>query len=222
MSSKRESNKARVPRPSNAFILFRKSKNDDPQYKDMRFEEKSKALGLAWKSLPACEKAVWRERSRAVAAEHKLRHPNYVFKPARGLNKKKEGKAENENLLLLSPGVEEDGGASQTLMTHSSLRTAAASQQHDSEHLSPSAITDIINAAQILYFNQGNSPESNCGSNVYNPLGINHLENILGDFMVRKCITFYHFLRQLMLYLWLHCNVGPAFQLSWVPPNEFI
>lgn len=77
-----------VPRPANAFIIFRAEyshrhaqthKNDPPTAE----KTLSKRAAEAWKKLTASEKEPYKKRSEQERLEHARRYPNYRYKPRR-------------------------------------------------------------------------------------------------------------------------------------------
>ncbi|TDL25438.1 hypothetical protein BD410DRAFT_801461 [Rickenella mellea] len=73
-----------IPRPPNAFILFRSSFIKS-QHVSSEIEGNhgtlSKIVGLLWHNLPYEERQVWQAKARRALAEHKRRWPDYSFKP---------------------------------------------------------------------------------------------------------------------------------------------
>lgn len=73
-----------IPRPSNAFILFRsaiiKSQRVSAEV-ETNHSTLSKIIGLMWKNLPNEERQIWHARARIELDDHKRRHPLYAFKP---------------------------------------------------------------------------------------------------------------------------------------------
>lgn len=75
----------RIRRPPNAFILFRthsfqERKNETGMMKQSML---SKIIGEEWRQLSENEKAVWMQKAEKAKEEHRLRYPDYVFRPAR-------------------------------------------------------------------------------------------------------------------------------------------
>ncbi|CAG8433784.1 11366_t:CDS:1 [Diversispora eburnea] len=69
--------KRKIPRPQNAFILFRK--NIHKEFKDfLTFEEISKLASHQWKS---ADKYFWNELSRISKSIHSLKNPGYIYNP---------------------------------------------------------------------------------------------------------------------------------------------
>jgi hypothetical protein len=73
-----------IPRPPNAFILFR-SASIKSQHVSSEVETNhstlSKIIGLTWKNLPNEERQIWHARAKLALDEHKRKFPSYAFKP---------------------------------------------------------------------------------------------------------------------------------------------
>lgn len=77
--------KKRVPRPPNAFMLFRSwlIKNKKvPVEVEKRQQNLSRIAGRCWNMLHEQEKAQWRNQAALVLKAHKNKHPDYKFTPA--------------------------------------------------------------------------------------------------------------------------------------------
>lgn len=85
-----------IPRPPNAFILFRssfiKSQHVSTEV-ETNHSTLSKIIGLTWQNLPDDERRVWHAKAKAALDEHKRKFPQYAFKPLhskiRGPDKRK-------------------------------------------------------------------------------------------------------------------------------------
>lgn len=90
---KRASDPDYIPRPPNAFILFRNeyarnhaqvqnanpgSRLPDPNAKSLNL---SRRAGDAWKILPEEQKKLYQKLARFEKREHERRHPNYKYQP---------------------------------------------------------------------------------------------------------------------------------------------
>ncbi|KAF8352033.1 hypothetical protein F5887DRAFT_1068407 [Amanita rubescens] len=80
-----------IPRPPNAFILFRSSFIRS-QHVSAEVETDhstlSKIIGLTWQNLPEKERQVWHEKARVAKEEHRRKFPGYTFRPnAKGKSK---------------------------------------------------------------------------------------------------------------------------------------
>jgi hypothetical protein len=82
-----------IPRPPNAFILFRSSFiRSQHVSSDVETDHStlSKIIGLTWQNLPEKERQVWHEKARIAKEEHRRKFPGYTFRP--NVKGKKAGK----------------------------------------------------------------------------------------------------------------------------------
>ncbi|KAF5373192.1 hypothetical protein D9757_010558 [Collybiopsis confluens] len=99
-----------IPRPPNAFILFRsafiKSRKISSEIEG-NHSTLSKIIGRVWRNLPPSERAEWEARARIAQADHRLRYPDWRFSPAGadGRGKRGRGRGRGRN-----KGGGEDGG----------------------------------------------------------------------------------------------------------------
>jgi hypothetical protein len=84
-----------IPRPPNAFILFRssfiRSQHVSPGV-ETDHSTLSKIIGLTWQNLPEKERQVWHEKARIAKEEHRRRFPGYTFRPNAKAKSGKGGK----------------------------------------------------------------------------------------------------------------------------------
>ncbi|KAJ6525960.1 high mobility group box domain-containing protein [Mycena capillaripes] len=76
-----------IPRPPNAFILFRSSfirSQNVPEKVEGNHRHLSKIIGKYWHALPPSERARWEDKARAAQAEHRRRYPDWRFRPGNG------------------------------------------------------------------------------------------------------------------------------------------
>ncbi|KAF9555082.1 hypothetical protein CPC08DRAFT_598739, partial [Agrocybe pediades] len=81
-SKKRPEN--HIPRPPNAFILFRSSfiKSQQVSNKiETSHSTLSKIIGLTWQSLSKEDRKVWHAKAKEALDEHKRKFPEYSFRP---------------------------------------------------------------------------------------------------------------------------------------------
>ncbi|KAF8063272.1 hypothetical protein FPV67DRAFT_235120 [Lyophyllum atratum] len=79
-----------IPRPPNAFILFRSSfikGQHVPTEVETNHSTLSKIIGLTWKNLPEDERLFWHSKAKAALEEHKRKFPQYAFRPTQSRNK---------------------------------------------------------------------------------------------------------------------------------------
>ncbi|KAF9488210.1 hypothetical protein BDN71DRAFT_1513266 [Pleurotus eryngii] len=92
-----------IPRPPNAFILFRssfiKSQHVSTEV-ETNHSTLSKIIGLTWQNLPDEERQVWHAKAKAALDEHKRKFPQYTFKP---LHSKSKGGSEKRKLREVGP-----------------------------------------------------------------------------------------------------------------------
>lgn len=84
-SHSRKASANHIPRPRNAFILFRSSAvstNMIPSALGLVDHKNiSKVIGEIWRGLGAQERGVWERMAEVEKAEHARRYPGYVYKP---------------------------------------------------------------------------------------------------------------------------------------------
>lgn len=92
-----------IPRPPNAFILFRssfiKSQHVSTEV-ETNHSTLSKIIGLTWQNLSEKERQVWHNKAKAALEEHKRRFPQYAFKPSQS---KKGGTVEKRKVREVEP-----------------------------------------------------------------------------------------------------------------------
>ncbi|KAJ6524673.1 hypothetical protein DFH09DRAFT_1418279 [Mycena vulgaris] len=77
---------AHIPRPPNAFILFRSSfirARAVPARVETSHSTLSAIAGLTWAALPPADRGLWHAKAREVREEHQERFPGYAFRPRR-------------------------------------------------------------------------------------------------------------------------------------------
>lgn len=92
-----------IPRPPNAFILFRSSfiKGHHVSTEvETNHSTLSKIIGLTWKNLPNDERLFWHAKAKAALDEHKRKFPQYAFRPTQG---KSKGAAEKRKVREVGP-----------------------------------------------------------------------------------------------------------------------
>ncbi|KAF7316555.1 HMG box domain-containing protein [Mycena indigotica] len=73
-----------IPRPPNAFMLFRADfvrQKHVPGTIETNHGSLSKIIGNCWRALPLHEKHMWEVKAKHAKAEHKLKYPDYKFRP---------------------------------------------------------------------------------------------------------------------------------------------
>ncbi|KAJ7368242.1 hypothetical protein DFH08DRAFT_947178 [Mycena albidolilacea] len=95
----------RIPRPPNAFILYRSDllkSGKIPENMERRQQNLSRVAGECWNLLKPHEKQVWQELAAERAAIHQLEYPNYHFKPSprgKGKTKPRPTNANSDDLI---------------------------------------------------------------------------------------------------------------------------
>lgn len=79
-----------IPRPPNAFILFRssfiKSQHVSTEV-ETNHSTLSKIIGITWQSLPEQERQIWHQKAKEALEEHKRKFPKYAFRPVQTKSK---------------------------------------------------------------------------------------------------------------------------------------
>lgn len=92
-----------IPRPPNAFILFRssfiKSQHVSTEV-ETNHSTLSKIIGLTWQNLPDDERKVWHAKAKVALDEHKRKFPQYAFRP---LHTKAKGGTEKRKVREVGP-----------------------------------------------------------------------------------------------------------------------
>ncbi|KAF9522781.1 high mobility group box domain-containing protein, partial [Crepidotus variabilis] len=73
-----------IPRPPNAFMLFRADfvkQRHVPGSIETNHGSLSKIIGNCWRQLPLDEKHYWEQRAKEEKQQHKIKHPDYRFRP---------------------------------------------------------------------------------------------------------------------------------------------
>ncbi|KAJ3996995.1 hypothetical protein F5050DRAFT_1497978 [Lentinula boryana] len=87
-----------IPRPPNAFILFRssfiKSQHVSTEV-ETNHSTLSKIIGLTWQNLPEDERQVWHSKAKAALDDHRRKFPQYAFRP---LHSKAKGGSEKRKV----------------------------------------------------------------------------------------------------------------------------
>lgn len=82
-----------IPRPPNAFILFRssfiKSQHVTSEV-ETNHSTLSKIIGMTWQNLPNGERQAWHMKAKEAQEEHKRRWPQYSFRPVTNKAQKKK------------------------------------------------------------------------------------------------------------------------------------
>jgi hypothetical protein len=92
-----------IPRPPNAFILFRssfiKSRHVSTEV-ETNHSTLSKIIGLTWQNMPHEERQFWHSKAKIAQAEHKRKFPDYAFRPS---HVKAKGATEKRKVREVGP-----------------------------------------------------------------------------------------------------------------------
>ncbi|KAH8813545.1 high mobility group box domain-containing protein [Flagelloscypha sp. PMI_526] len=114
----------KVPRPPNAFFLFRKHFCNERKAQNIYSTDGthiSKLAGEAWSALSDMERAPWFEKQEVVREKHMKKYPNYTFAPIHDPTKRKARKAMKPSRVGSQSGV---AGGSKDLDEPSSSSTS--------------------------------------------------------------------------------------------------
>ncbi|KIM46244.1 hypothetical protein M413DRAFT_24002 [Hebeloma cylindrosporum] len=95
----------RIPRPPNAFMLFRSDflkRGVIPDHIERRQQTLSRVAGQVWNLMPKEEQQTWFDRAAQVLNEHRQKNPDYKFTPAPRNSRRGKSKLCDD-----SPGVSE-------------------------------------------------------------------------------------------------------------------
>ncbi|KAG6841648.1 hypothetical protein C0991_008633 [Blastosporella zonata] len=88
-------NASYIPRPPNAFILFRSSFIREQKVTNKvegNHSNLSKIIGMYWKTLPQSQRAEWEAKAAQALLEHRRRYPDWRFRPGSNGNGNGNGK----------------------------------------------------------------------------------------------------------------------------------
>ncbi|KAH0826795.1 hypothetical protein J3R83DRAFT_5218 [Lanmaoa asiatica] len=92
-----------IPRPPNAFILFRssfiKSQHVSTEI-ETNHSTLSKIIGLTWQNMPHDERQVWHTKAKKALEEHRKKWPQYAFRPSHA---KAKGGTEKRKVREVEP-----------------------------------------------------------------------------------------------------------------------
>jgi hypothetical protein len=93
-----------IPRPPNAFILFRSSFIKSQHVStgvETNHSTLSKIIGITWQSLPDQERQIWHQKAKEALEEHKRKFPKYAFRPVQ--TKAKGASSEKRKVREVEP-----------------------------------------------------------------------------------------------------------------------
>ncbi|KAK1223220.1 hypothetical protein PQX77_013919 [Marasmius sp. AFHP31] len=91
-----------IPRPPNAFMLFRQhyvklQHTPGTTFHDgLQEQSLSKAIGVVWRELPPAEKAEWSKKAMIEKEIHKKNYPDYRYKPVHKKRKRGDDPSQEE------------------------------------------------------------------------------------------------------------------------------
>ncbi|KAH7920959.1 hypothetical protein BV22DRAFT_1039199 [Leucogyrophana mollusca] len=92
-----------IPRPPNAFILFRssfiKSQHVSTEV-ETNHSTLSKIIGLTWQNMPHDERQIWHAKAKKALEEHRRKFPQYAFRPS---HTKAKGGTEKRKVREVEP-----------------------------------------------------------------------------------------------------------------------
>jgi hypothetical protein len=95
-----------IPRPPNAFILFRssfiKSRHVSTEV-ETNHSTLSKIIGLTWQNMPHEERQIWHSKAKVAQAEHKRKFPDYAFRPSHVKSKSSATTGEKRKVREVGP-----------------------------------------------------------------------------------------------------------------------
>lgn len=93
-----------IPRPPNAFILFRSSFIKSQHVStsvETNHSTLSKIIGITWKNMSESERQVWHAKAKVEQEEHRRKFPKYAFRPQQ--TKGKGGTGEKRKVREVEP-----------------------------------------------------------------------------------------------------------------------
>lgn len=148
---KKNSDQPHVPRPRNAFILFRSAFIEQKNGKELASKQQnvSRIAAIVWKSMSAAEQDPWYKLAAEEKQAHYAANPGYTFQPSgRGEIKKKTRKPTTEPAIeensckriadLIINGVQGD-----ELITAAKSEGVAPYQRHERRRRNP-AVPDPL------------------------------------------------------------------------------
>ncbi|PVF97835.1 hypothetical protein CPB86DRAFT_815270 [Serendipita vermifera] len=98
-SHSRKTAPGHIPRPPNAFILFRSdlvARKAVPTSLEADHSTISKIIGVCWRTLPARQRKRWEQKALEAKAAHKAQYPDYRYTPVHRKNGPTRKKAKKE------------------------------------------------------------------------------------------------------------------------------
>lgn len=92
-----------IPRPPNAFILFRSSFIKSQHVStgvETNHSTLSKIIGLTWQNMPHDERQIWHAKAKKALEDHRRKWPQYAFRPS---HTKAKGGTEKRKVREVEP-----------------------------------------------------------------------------------------------------------------------
>lgn len=92
-----------IPRPPNAFILFRSSFIKSQHVStgvETNHSTLSKIIGLTWQNMPHDERQIWHAKAKKALEDHRRKWPQYAFRPS---HTKVKGGSEKRKVREVEP-----------------------------------------------------------------------------------------------------------------------
>jgi len=92
-----------IPRPPNAFILFRSSFIKSQHVStgvETNHSTLSKIIGLTWQNMPHDERQIWHAKAKKALEDHRRKWPQYAFRPS---HTKSKGGTEKRKVREVEP-----------------------------------------------------------------------------------------------------------------------
>ncbi|KAF4616942.1 hypothetical protein D9613_008952 [Agrocybe pediades] len=86
-----------IPRPPNCWLLYLSDKSREEQYAGLGGKQMTPAIGKRWRKESKEVKKVYKRLAEEAKAQHKLRYPDWSFKPAKSKkSSSKKGKKKSK------------------------------------------------------------------------------------------------------------------------------
>lgn len=167
--------KEKIPRPANAFILYRKANHDEVKAqhpgtanndicKSFRMRNvvtvanvfEAKLIAAKWKKEPADVKMHWKLKSDQAKVEHSLKHPGYTYQPRKSSQLKR--RMTKKKLAQLKSAHEDVDTTFDSDLSASSESISGEEYTSPQElQLTPSTLTPAMNSNEFFGSNETNN-----------------------------------------------------------------
>ncbi|CAA7263291.1 unnamed protein product [Cyclocybe aegerita] len=160
-----------IPRPPNAFILFRSSFIKSQHVStgvETNHSTLSKIIGLTWQNLPNEERQKWHALAKVAQDEHKRRFPQYAFRPIH--NKSKGAAGERKKLREVSPKDNKRCAKIAELLVRGTTGQELEDAIHEfDKHHVPEIVTRFETPITEKTFETASSPSRSTGKSAESP-----------------------------------------------------